>query len=180
MGGDEMVAGLRAGDAATAEAFYERHVGLVRFVVADNVADPFEREDVVQEVFARAYTRIHQLEDPARVRAWLLQIARRAAIDARRARCRRPEFTELEDRTVIDLDPAPDVVAEVRVLSEAVAAGLAGLSARDRQVLTMVVELGFGLDDVAAALDISYTNAKVVLHRARRRLRDAVEPALAV
>jgi DNA-directed RNA polymerase specialized sigma24 family protein len=40
-----------------------------------------------------------------------------------------------------------------------------------------VVQFGFGPDDVAAALDISYGNAKVVVHRARARLRAAMEHA---
>jgi len=41
--------------------------------------------------------------------------------------------------------------------------------------VSMVVHLGFGPDEVAAALGISRGNVKVVLHRARRRLRAALE-----
>ena len=37
-----------------------------------------------------------------------------------------------------------------------------------------VVHFGFGPHEVAAGLGISYGNAKVVLHRARARLRAAV------
>jgi DNA-directed RNA polymerase specialized sigma24 family protein len=51
---------------------------------------------------------------------------------------------------------------------------MAQLSARDAAAISMVVHLGFGPNEVAAALDISYGNAKVVLHRARQRLRDAL------
>jgi RNA polymerase sigma-70 factor, ECF subfamily len=169
-----LVGRVRGGSRSAGEELYAGHVRLVRFVVADNVRDPDEIDDVVQEVFARAFTRLDTLNDPLRFRSWLLQIARRAAIDARRIRRRRPEFAPVDQHELVDGGPAPDLVVEVRELAAAVAEGLAGLSSRDALVLTMVVELGFGLEDVAAALDVSYGTAKVVLHRARRRLRAAV------
>jgi RNA polymerase sigma-70 factor, ECF subfamily len=169
-----LVSRIRRGSRAAGETIYARHVRLVRFVVADNVRDSHEIDDVVQEVFARAFARIETLNDPSRFRPWLLQIARRAAIDARRIRCRRPEFTSVDHYDLVDGGPGPDLVVEVRDLAAAVAEGLVGLGLRDRMVLTLVVELGFGLEDVALALDVSYGTAKVVLHRARRRLRASV------
>ena len=176
---DVLVDRLRRGDQRAAERLYRRHRSTVRFVVADNVRDPDDIDDLVQEIFARAFGRLDQLSDATRFRAWLLQIARRAAIDARRARNRRPEVVTLADRVVVDLGASTELIAEVADLVSAMRTGLAGLSVRDRTVLTMTIELGFSIDDVAAALDISHGNAKVVLHRARRRLRSAVEPALA-
>ena len=170
---------LRRGDQRAAEALYHRHRATVRFVVVDNVRDPDDVDDLVQEIFGRAFARIDQLGDPDRFRAWLLQIARRAAIDARRARCRRPEVVTLADRVVVDLGAPMDLIAEVSELATAVRHGLSELSPRDRTVLTMTVELGFSIDEVADALGITHGNAKVVLHRARRRLRAAIEPALA-
>jgi RNA polymerase sigma-70 factor (ECF subfamily) len=176
----EVVGRLRRGDGGAAETLYRRHLPTVRFVIADNVRNRDDVDDVVQEVFARAFARIDQLADESCFRAWLLQIARHAAIDARRARGRRPDVVALGDRVVIDLDASADAIAEVGALAAAVRDGVSGLSLRDRTVLSMTIELGFSLDEVAAALDITHGNAKVVLHRARRRLRDAVEPALAV
>jgi RNA polymerase sigma-70 factor (ECF subfamily) len=173
-----LVAGVRTGDAAAAASLYGRYCGTVRFVVADKVRNRDDIDDVVQEVFARAFGRLDQLTEATRFRAWLLQIARRAAIDARRARVRQPATLSLGDRDVIDLTESVDLVAEVGDLADGLRAGLAGLSTRDRAVLTMTIELGFSLDDVASALDITHGNAKVVLHRARRRLRATVEPLL--
>ena len=169
-----LVEEARVGIEEAAEALYVRHVRTVRFVVADNVRDLHEIDDVVQEVFARAFSRIDALSDPQCFRSWLLQIARRAAIDARRARCRRPVFASIDECVVIAGDPAPELVAEVRELAVSLSEGVRGLGSRDRAVLSMVVELGFSLDDVAAALDLTYGTAKVVLHRARRRLREAI------
>ncbi|MEZ5251489.1 MAG: sigma-70 family RNA polymerase sigma factor, partial [Ilumatobacteraceae bacterium] len=68
----------------------------------------------------------------------------------------------------------PESTAELQVLAAAVQAGIANLSPRDAAAISMVVHMGFGPAEVAAALDISYGNAKVVLHRARQRLREAL------
>ncbi|MFV2039642.1 MAG: RNA polymerase sigma factor, partial [Acidimicrobiales bacterium] len=71
--------------------------------------------------------------------------------------------------------PTPDLEAELRELALALRTGVAALSPRDATALSLTVHLGFGPTEVAAALGISYGNAKVVLHRARHRLRSALE-----
>ncbi len=40
-----------------------------------------DSEDIMQEVFLKAFTKIHTLREPGRARPWLLQIARRMCID---------------------------------------------------------------------------------------------------
>jgi RNA polymerase sigma-70 factor (ECF subfamily) len=45
-----------------------------------------DSEDIMQEVFLKAFTKIHTLRDPGRARPWLLQIARRMCIDYHRKR----------------------------------------------------------------------------------------------
>jgi len=174
----ELVARLRNGSQTAATTLYRRHAPLVRFVVTDNVRDLDDIEDVVQEAFGRAFGRVDTLTNPECFRAWLLQIARRAAIDARRARCRRPEMSTIDHHVLVDDGPTPDLVVEVRELALRVGEGIADLSSRDRAVLTMVIELGFSLADVAEALDVGYGAAKVILHRARRRLRAVVAAAI--
>jgi RNA polymerase sigma-70 factor (ECF subfamily) len=45
-----------------------------------------DSEDITQEVFLRAFTKINSLRDAGRARPWLLQIARRMCIDYHRKR----------------------------------------------------------------------------------------------
>lgn len=173
----ELVEAIREG---TTEAFgelYQRHAGGARRAISDNVRNPESQLDLVQESFTRALKRLDTLREPSQFRPWLFQIARNAAIDDRRARTAAPQ-TQLGDDGVRDLasdDPMPEVEAEVRDLAAALSSGVAALSERDAAALSLTVHLGFGPAEVAAALDISYGNAKVVLHRARSRLRAAME-----
>jgi RNA polymerase sigma factor (sigma-70 family) len=180
-----LVGWAREGDQPAFEELYRRHHGAVGRALSDNVHDVERRRELVQECFYRAYSRLHLLRDPARFRPWLLQIDRNAAIDDLRSRSQ-ARLEPIDDHAIADDEHAgPESTAELEALATAVRAGMAHLSARDAAAISMVVHLGFGPNEVASALDISYGNAKVVLHRARQRLRDALvrqellEPSIA-
>ena len=72
-------------------------------------------------------------------------------------------------------DAGPDDFAELAETAARLRSGLARLLPREAVVLTMSVQLGFGPGEIADALGITTGNAKVILHRARKRLRLAIE-----
>lgn len=161
------------GDMSAFTRLYARHVRTVAMAVRDNVHDPESVADVVQEVFARALERLASLRDHDRFGPWLLSIARHAAIDNRRWRDK--------NRTVVDHQgelpapgPGPEALAETAELAELVATCVSGLSARDATALTLVLQLGLEPSDIATCLGVTTGAAKVIVHRARRRLRDAL------
>lgn len=167
----ELVAAVRAGNDAAFEVLYRRHLGGVRRALSDSVDDVERQRDLVQETFTRALAKLSSLREAGQFRPWLLQIARNAATDDLRGRLR----TRLEP---LDDEPPggsedPAVVAEVQSLAAAIRTGVAALSPRDAAAVSMAAHLGFGPREIAAALGISHSNAKVILHRARRRLRTA-------
>lgn len=177
----ELVAATRRGDTDAYAVLYRRHAPAVARAVGDNVADREERLDVVQEAFVRALDKLDGLRDDDHFRPWLLQIARNAAIDHRRKRL---AFSPQSIDTLVEppagLDPGPELLAEVAELAGRVQDGLATLSPRDATAVGMAAHLGFGPTEIGAALGITPNNAKVVLHRARRRLRSAIEQGDAV
>jgi RNA polymerase sigma factor (sigma-70 family) len=175
LGDAELVGRVRDGDERAFEALYARHSKDVRLAVSDHVRDREEQLDVVQETFLRAFARLHELRDPERFRPWLLQIARRCAIDARRHNARRPCDPSDESDDVRSGEPSPSDLAEVRDLADRLRAAVAVLSPRDATALTLAVELGLGPSELAVALGVTTNHAKVILHRSRRRLRAAAE-----
>jgi RNA polymerase sigma factor (sigma-70 family) len=167
-----LVRAAQSGDDAAFSQLYVHLMPVVRRVVADNVHDRMESEDVAHEAFTRAYASIGRLREPDRFRPWLLSIARRAAIDHRRVRVRA--------RSMLDEDPAgdsphpdpgPDDLMVIREELAAMVDATQQLSARDATALAMVGHLGFSPAEVADVLGISPGAAKVVVHRARTRLR---------
>jgi RNA polymerase sigma-70 factor (ECF subfamily) len=126
----------------------------------------------VQDTFAKAFSRLQALREPDRFRPWLLQIARNTAIDHRRVR-RRVQFDDnAETEDLADDGLGPDGHVELNDLASLVNHCVAALSQRDATAITMTI--GLGPTEIGAALGVSTGAAKVLLHRARQRLREAL------
>jgi RNA polymerase sigma-70 factor (ECF subfamily) len=174
------VALVRAGHPGAFAALYKAHAPAVHRVARERVAVVEAATDVVQETFARALASLDKLREPDRFRPWVLSIARHAAIDDRRSRSR---LTPLGDEGAGALpsdDRGPEEMAELAELAELLDVCVADLSPRDATAVYLVTHVGFSPAEVGAALGISSGAAKVVVHRARRRLRDALALRLMV
>jgi RNA polymerase sigma-70 factor (ECF subfamily) len=179
-GDADLVAATRSGDGEAFGELFRRHAGAVAMAVGDHVSDSEQRRDLVQEAFTRALARLDALRDPGRFRPWVLQIARYAAIDALRGR-RGARHEPLDEELAGPADrDDPASLAELRQLAAALVAGVGRLAERDATALALAVHLELSPAEIAAALGVTPGNAKVIVHRARRRLRDAItEPAMA-
>ena len=172
----DLVASVRAGDENAFAELYRRHVGAVRLAVGDRVRDAESRADLVQEAFIRALAAIDRLEEPAKFRPWVLQIARNLGIDHVRRGGVGVESIDAETAPeIVATDAGPAELSELADMASQLKIGVARLSERDATVLSLSVQFGFGPREIADALGITPNHAKVVLHRARKRLRLAVE-----
>ena len=68
-------------EAMTPETLVRSYAPAVLAVCAANTRNLHDAEDVMQDVFVKAIAKLDTLRDHSRVRAWLLQIARRTCID---------------------------------------------------------------------------------------------------
>ena len=68
----------------TPESLVSDHGTAVFGVCLANTKNLHDSEDIMQDVFLKAFTKLNTLRDPQRIRGWLLQITRRACIDHHR------------------------------------------------------------------------------------------------
>lgn len=157
-------------------AIYDRYAApLYRYAyqrVGPEIAD-----DVVAETFLAAF-RGRQSYDLGRpdARPWLFGIlTRELATHHRREKARYRALARSTPDTVQD-GPADRVASRVVADSarRPLAAALAGLSPGDRDVLLLVAWGQLGYDEVADALDIPPGTVASRLHRARRKVRQAL------
>jgi RNA polymerase sigma-70 factor (ECF subfamily) len=162
------------GDSSAFGELYGRHFGAVRTVVVSGLSNPATQAESIQEVFTRAIERLAQLRDRSRFRPWLLQIARNVVIDGQRSKAKAPVLDEDAGDDEAQPDPTPDQLSELSELARLVDGYVAGLSKRDSTAVAMVTYFDFTPTEVAEALGMTPNAAKVAVHRARRRLRDAL------
>ncbi len=147
------------------EALYALHAGAVRGY-AMRRCDPETADDVVADVFLIAWRRRADLpEDPL---PWLLGTARRVLANHERGQSRR---SRLWDR----LASQPIAAAATPQVSGRLQTALAGLSDRDRELLTLMAWEGLELQQAAEVLGVRPNTLAVRFHRARRRLSAALE-----
>ena len=122
--------------------------------------------DLTQEVFLRvARTTVPEASADGE-RAWVFRIARNLALNHRRDAGRRPATVELTDAS----RPAPQEAAVA--MTEA----LDRLPPLDRDVFLLREVAGLSYDEIAASCEISAPAVRSRLHRARRQLREALQP----
>ena len=121
-----------------------------------------DSEDIMQEVFLKAVTKLDTLKDPARARPWLLKIARRMCIDFYRKLT--PTETMTNDVSAFAESINKDITRIHRAISK--------LPDGYREPITLYYLDGRKCANVARTLGISEVAVRRRLVRARLKLHD--------
>lgn len=135
-----------------------------------------ESEDVAQDVMMRLWARRSRLSEIDNLEAFALRAARNAALDRKRhSSWRTGDVDALYNHASREL--APDARAEQHEAVEAVLDCMAGLPETQRSILHLREVEQMSYDEIGATLDLTAAQVKVYLHRARKRVRAAVDPS---
>jgi RNA polymerase sigma-70 factor, ECF subfamily len=134
-------------------------------------------EEVAQESFLRAWQNLPSFRsEQAQFSTWLFTIARRLALNELTRSQHRHEVGA-DDKTPEPTSAAagPEQTLEQRQLQDRVHAALRSLSTDDRSVLALAYTHELNAADIAVIEACSVDAVKTRLHRARQRLRVALE-----
>jgi RNA polymerase sigma-70 factor (ECF subfamily) len=175
----DLVRAAQRGDQGAWEELYDRHAPYLHGVLLRVLGPDAEIGDVLQEVFLEAVRSIGRLDQPSRVRDWLVTIAvfRARALIRSRKRFAWLRFGATSEDEGPEADLASDVDGAVRALYRV----LEAMPADDRVVFALRYVAGFELAEVAEARGISLATVKRWLHRAEGAFLAHArrEPALA-
>ncbi len=143
-------------------------------IVMQRLRNTAEADEVVQEVFLRAYRKLPQLLEPERFSGWISQIAARLSIN--RA-VRRPAETfcepeALEHQQFTSENPFDALLRQENI--EQLRAGLNRLGDLDRETLWAFYFEGSSLKEMSDQFSSPVGTIKRRLHTARGRLRDVM------
>lgn len=141
----------------------DRAWSLARYLLKDAA----EAEDAVQDAFIKLWQHRESI-DPERVKPWLMKVTRNGCLD--RLRRRRPE-EEVSDTQVVEKH-GPAAGAEAGELGQWLRRAIRGLAEPYRSLVILRDVQQHSYDEVANATELSLTQVKVYLHRARKQLRE--------
>jgi RNA polymerase sigma-70 factor (ECF subfamily) len=196
-----LVAALRAGDEAAFAWLVDRYTPSLRRLAGTYVSIPAVAEEAVQDTWLAVITGVERFEQRSSVKTWLhgilVNVARAKGVREHRSIPFASLATGLEDgETAVDPDrfqssrdrwpghwaapPMPwDETPEGRALAletlRIVRTAVDTLAPAQRAVISLRDLEGWSADEVCNALGISDTNQRVLLHRARSRVRSALE-----
>lgn len=137
------------------------------------VRQPEDAAEAIAETFATLWRRFDRCPQGDELRPWLFGVARRVIANQRRGQQRR---SALGERLVEHFDQGAHDAIGAPEEAGPVARAFAALSESDRELLSLVAWEGLTRDELAVALDTSRAVVRLRLHRARKRLRDALPP----
>jgi RNA polymerase sigma-70 factor, ECF subfamily len=196
----ELVEKLRAGDEAAFAELVDMYgaalLGVARMYVKDKAA----AEEVVQETWLGVLQGIDRFEGRSSLKTWIFRILTNRAKTRGEREGRTVPFSALagagDDEASVDADRflGPDSAQpgawaapprawphDAALNSEALAViqmAIEMLPDAQREVIRLRDVLGFSAEEVAEALEISDGNQRVLLHRARSKVRAALEKYL--
>jgi RNA polymerase sigma-70 factor, ECF subfamily len=162
----EDVAFAQDGDVEAFERLYRRHAARVNSL-AEWMLDTAETEDVLQDIFIRAWEKIGTFRGQAAFGTWLHRLAVNVLIRHRRR-------TRLRDQRYVTDDGVSDATAgrwDGFHLRNEIESAVSALPRRMREVLVLHDMEGYKHREIARLLGISQGTSQWNLHAARERLR---------
>lgn len=140
--------------------------------ILQQVKDPDDAKDILQEVFLKMRRHLNQLRDERKVESWLFRIAGNAVTDHYRRiqRQQRVEGVEQEKTFTVEQEREQFTRRLASWLPEAIDL----LPEKYRQAVYLTEIEGLSQKELAERLGLSYSGAKSRVQRGREKLKDII------
>lgn len=188
VGEGELIGLARGGSGAALREIMRRNNRRLFRAARGVIGSDWEAEEVVQDAYVRAFRALATFREEAALGTWLTRIVINEAYARLRGRRETLPFTELDETNnpaevirfpggASGADPERQAaVGQIRVLLEG---AIDGLPAPFREVFILRQVDGLSTEETARVLCITPETVKTRLHRARTRLRRALQDELA-
>jgi len=180
-----LVRDAKQGDMAAFERLVKRHTDKL-FRIAIRITKCHEdAEEVVQDAFIKAFSKLEAFEERSRFSTWLTRIAINTALMKVRGKAKYKTLSltdnEQNDTAIIpaevqDWRPNPEQLYSRGELTAILTKALDSLPEHYRTIIVLRDIEGFSIAETAEVLNLSLTAVKARLLRARLQLREELSP----
>jgi RNA polymerase sigma-70 factor, ECF subfamily len=169
---NRLVERMKSGDLAAFEEFFNTYKRPVYTTALAITRDPFTAEEILQDVFVKAYHVRDRLRTDCSTLPWLQRVAINMCYSrVSRRRAAAEPITSLITNLVVDLGQRPDQIAESREILEVLQRGIDALPPKQQTAVILYYLHGYSLAEAAEIVDCNVGTMKSRLHYALKALR---------
>jgi RNA polymerase sigma-70 factor (ECF subfamily) len=171
----DLVSKARNGDGRALDALVERYAPKVQRIASQLVGDLEEARDAAQESLVKLCTRLRQFRGEAQFATWLHRLVVNTCRDRlARQRIRQTEQLDLDEEPAGE-ESDPSRAAMLEDVRRELVEALSRLSAKQRSAVVLRDAFGLTYEEISRVATMPVGTAKCYVHRARARLRVALE-----
>ena len=172
-----LVEAARRGDQRAFDALFRRYQPRIYALALHLTGRPSDAEDITQDAFLKAYSKLAEFEGRSEFFTWLYRIALHRALNVKRDRGRRALVVGLDDPRVsaavaVDAPGDPRRALELQERYAHLLAAFDRLSPVLRTTVVLTTLQGLSYKEAAVVLDTSDGTVAWRVHEARRQLRE--------
>jgi RNA polymerase sigma-70 factor (ECF subfamily) len=177
-----------AGDSGSQDKLFAAHTARLYRTAFAMLRNKEDAEDAVQDGLCSAYTKLRSFQGRSSFSTWLTRIVINSALMFRRRKSAHPEVSldeipdnhkaRLADR-IADRRPGPEEICSATEMNGLVEKEIRRLPAEIQRTFRLLEVNGLSTTESIRALGIRENTFKSRIHRARRKVRDAVQRSLA-
>ena len=158
----------------------DRHKGLVYTIALRMLKNPEDAEELAQDTFVKAFSSLKEFKFESKFSTWLYRITYNGAIS--KLRKKQIEVTDIEDVYI----PENDVISAYNAINELkrneqkkyINLAIEQLKEDDALLITMYYLNESSIDEISEITQLTLSNVKVKLHRARKRFYNELKVIL--
>ena len=158
----------------------DKHKGMVYTIALRMLKNPEDAEELAQDTFVKAYSSLKEFKFESKFSTWLYRITYNGAIS--KLRKKQIEVTDIEDCNI----PESDVVSAYNAINvlkrneqkKYINLAIEQLKEDDALLITMYYLNESSIDEISEITQLTLSNVKVKLHRARKRFYNELKVIL--
>lgn len=154
---------------------YNQYCNGMLIIALRFVKDTMEAEDIVQEAFIKAFSRLDQYRAEVSFGAWLKRIVINRCIDVLKSK--RQQIIELEEHhlNVVDADYKNEWSIDDGITIEEVKLAIEALPEKYKYVVLLYLVEGYDHQEISEILNISEVASRTQLSRGKQKLQNALK-----
>lgn len=154
---------------------YNQYCDGMLIVAMRFVKDTMEAEDIVQEAFIKAFSKLDQYRAEVSFGAWLKRIVVNRCIDVLKSK--RQRLIELEEHhlNVVDADYENEWLVDDDITIEEVKSAIEQLPEKYKYVVMLYLVEGYDHQEISEILNISEVASRTQLSRGKQKLQAALK-----